>query len=62
MAEVGDAFAAEVMVGYHRRLAAGGTSAVALADATAATGRPVPFVCFGRGGPLRGARLTRMAG
>jgi CHAT domain-containing protein len=47
VAEVADDLAAEVMVGYHRRLAAGSDSAVALADATAAAGRPVPFVCFG---------------
>lgn len=47
VAEVADDLAAEVMVGYHRRLAAGSDSAVALADATAATHRPVPFVCFG---------------
>ena len=47
VAEVADDLAAEVMVGYHRRLATGSDSAVALADATAAAGRPVPFVCFG---------------
>ncbi|MBB3326078.1 CHAT domain-containing protein [Microlunatus antarcticus] len=47
VAEVGDELAAEVMVGYHRRLAGGADTAVALADAIAATGRPVPFVCFG---------------
>jgi hypothetical protein len=44
---VADDLAAEVMVGYHRRLAAGADSATALADAAAATDRPVPFVCFG---------------
>ena len=41
VAEVADDLAAEVMVGYHRRLAAGADSATALADAAAAdaTGR-----------------------
>jgi hypothetical protein len=39
--------AAGVMSDYHRRLAAGADSAVALADASAAAGRTVPFVCFG---------------
>ncbi|SEQ11618.1 CHAT domain-containing protein [Microlunatus flavus] len=47
VAEVGDEVAAEVMVGYHRRLAEGSDSAVALADAAAATDQPVPFTCFG---------------
>ena len=51
VAEVADERAAEVMVGYHRRLAEGSDSAVALADATAAstttTAGPVPFTCFG---------------
>ncbi|GAA3579071.1 CHAT domain-containing protein [Microlunatus spumicola] len=47
VAEVADDLAAEVMVSYHRRLAAGADSATALADAAAAVDRPVPFVCFG---------------
>ena len=42
------------MVDYHHRLAAGSDSAVALADATAAAGRPVPFVCFGAAVRFRG--------
>ena len=54
VAEVADELAAEVMVDYHRRLAAGSDSAVALADATAAAGRPVPFVCFGAAVRFRG--------
>jgi CHAT domain-containing protein len=54
VAEVADELAAEVMGGYHRRLAAGADSAVALADATAAAGRPVPFVCFGAAVRFRG--------
>lgn len=56
VAEVADDLAAEVMVGYHRRLAAGADSATALADAAAVTDRPVPFVCFGAAvsfGPVR---------
>ncbi|HEY0237199.1 MAG TPA: CHAT domain-containing protein [Friedmanniella sp.] len=47
VAEVSDDLAAEVMVDYHHRLATGTDTATALADATAAAGRPVPFVCFG---------------
>ena len=47
VAEVADDLAAEVTVGYHRRLASGADSATALADAAAAADRPVPFVCLG---------------
>ncbi len=54
VAEVADELAAEVMVDYHRRLAGGADSAVALAEASAATGRPVPFVCFGAAVRFRG--------
>jgi len=55
VAEVADDLAAAVMVDYHRRLAAGADTAVALADASAAAGRPVPFVCFGAAVRFRGA-------
>ena len=55
VAEVADDLAAEVMVGYHRRLAGGADSATALADAAAGTDRPVPFVCFGAAVRFAGA-------
>ena len=47
VADVNDDLAAEVMLAYHRRLAAGDHSALALATASAASPTPVPFVCFG---------------
>ena len=47
VADVNDDLAAEVMLGYHRRLAAGDDAAAALAGASAATQTVVPFVCFG---------------
>jgi tetratricopeptide (TPR) repeat protein len=48
VARVHDEVAAEVMVGYHRSLAAGMDSARALAESCARTGAiPAPFVCFG---------------
>jgi tetratricopeptide (TPR) repeat protein len=47
VARVGDELAAETMIDYHRRLAAGSDSAAALADAVAAAPGPTPFVCFG---------------
>jgi len=47
VADVNDEVAVEVMVGYHRRLAAGSDAATALADAVAASGTVVPFACFG---------------
>jgi CHAT domain-containing protein len=47
VADVNDDLAAEVMVGYHRRLAAGSDAAAALADAVAASRTVVPFTCFG---------------
>jgi tetratricopeptide (TPR) repeat protein len=47
VARVGDELAAETMIAYHQRLAAGQDSAAALADAADAAGVPVPFVCFG---------------
>ena len=55
VAEVADDLAAEVMVGYHRRLAGGADSATALAEAAAATDRPVPVVCFGAAVRFAGA-------
>lgn len=55
VAEVADEVAAEVMVAYHRRLAEGSDSAVALADATSAVGQPVPFTCFGAAVRFTGA-------
>ena len=45
VARVGDDVAAETMVDYHRRLAAGADSATALAQVT--HDRVAPFVCFG---------------
>jgi tetratricopeptide (TPR) repeat protein len=47
VANVNDDLAADVMVDYHQRLAAGSDAAAALADAIAARGTPVPFSCFG---------------
>ncbi len=48
VARVHDDVAAEVMIRYHARLAAGQDSARALAEATVAVdGLPAPFVCFG---------------
>jgi tetratricopeptide (TPR) repeat protein len=47
VARVGDEIAAETMIGYHERLAAGDDSALALATATSNADSPVPFVCFG---------------
>lgn len=47
VADVNDDLAAEVMLSYHRRLAAGDDAAVALAGASAASQTVVPFVCFG---------------
>ena len=47
VAAVNDDLAAEVMLSYHRRLAAGDDAALALAQAGAATRTVVPFVCFG---------------
>jgi tetratricopeptide (TPR) repeat protein len=49
VAKVSDHGAAELMVDYHRRLAAGSAPAYALADALAAADEPQPFVCFGAG-------------
>ncbi|SDT23530.1 CHAT domain-containing protein [Friedmanniella luteola] len=46
VSQVADDRAREVMVAYHRRLAAGDDAATALAGATE-HGTPVPFVCFG---------------
>jgi tetratricopeptide (TPR) repeat protein len=49
VARVGDDVAAETMIAYHERLAAGHDSAAALAEATEAlpAGVVAPFVCFG---------------
>ncbi|MEP7177757.1 MAG: CHAT domain-containing protein [Pseudonocardiales bacterium] len=47
VARVGDELAAETMIAYHQRLAAGQDGAAALADAARAVAAPVPFVCFG---------------
>ena len=49
VARVADELAADAMVDYHRRLAAGADSATALAEATAKADGLVPFVCFGSG-------------
>ena len=49
VAKVSDEGAADLMVDYHRRLAAGAAPAYALADALQATTEPVPFGCFGAG-------------
>jgi CHAT domain-containing protein len=51
IARVGDDVAAETMIDYHKRLAAGADSAAALAEATA--DRAAPFVCFGATWRLR---------
>jgi tetratricopeptide (TPR) repeat protein len=47
VARVGDDLAADTMIAYHERLAAGDDSALALATATSNADSPVPFVCFG---------------
>ena len=48
VARVDDETAADVMIRYHRRLAAGRDSAEALADALSVrAASPAPFVCFG---------------
>lgn len=49
VAKVSDAGAADLMVDYHRRLAAGTAPAYALADALQAAPEPIPFACFGAG-------------
>jgi tetratricopeptide (TPR) repeat protein len=49
VAKVSDEGAAELMVDYHRRLAAGAAPAYALADALEAAAQPIPFACFGAG-------------
>jgi CHAT domain-containing protein len=49
VAKVSDRGAAELMVDYHRRLAADSPPAHALADALAMGDEPLPFVCFGAG-------------
>jgi CHAT domain-containing protein len=49
VAKVSDEGAAELMVDYHRRLAAGSAPAYALADALQAAPEPMPFACFGAG-------------
>jgi len=49
VAKVSDEGAAELMVDYHRRLAAGAAPAYALADALQNAEEPMPFACFGAG-------------
>jgi len=49
VAKVSDEGTADLMVDYHRRLAAGAAPAYALADALAAAAEPIPFACFGAG-------------
>jgi tetratricopeptide (TPR) repeat protein len=49
VAKVSDRGAATLMADYHRRLCAGGSAAVALADSLVAAEEPIPFVCFGAG-------------
>jgi tetratricopeptide (TPR) repeat protein len=49
VAKVSDEGAADLMVDYHRRLAAGAAPAYALADALQAAPEPIPFACFGAG-------------
>lgn len=49
VSRIADDVAADVMVDYHRRLAAGETPAVALAGAVAASPEPAAFTCFGAG-------------
>jgi len=49
VARVSDEGTADLMVDYHRRLAAGAAPAYALADAVAAAAEPIPFACFGAG-------------
>ncbi len=46
----GDDDSATVMTAFHRALAVGAGPAAALAEATTASGRAHPFVCFGHGG------------
>ena len=47
VARVSDDVAADAMIAYHRRLAAGMDTASALAEVTAAAPAVAPFVCFG---------------
>jgi tetratricopeptide (TPR) repeat protein len=49
VAKVSDEGAADLMVDYHRRLAAGAAPAYALAEAVEAAPEPIPFACFGAG-------------
>jgi tetratricopeptide (TPR) repeat protein len=49
VAKVSDEGTADLMVDYHRRLAAGAAPAYALADALRAAPNPIPFACFGAG-------------
>jgi tetratricopeptide (TPR) repeat protein len=49
VAKVSDEGTADLMVDYHRRLAAGAAPAYALADALQAAPNPIPFACFGAG-------------
>ena len=49
VAKVSDEGTADLMVDYHRRLAAGSSPAYALADALRAAPNPIPFACFGAG-------------
>jgi CHAT domain-containing protein len=49
LSRVGDQASAAAMDDYHRRLAAGATPAVALADAIAIDPLRRPFVCLGSG-------------
>jgi tetratricopeptide (TPR) repeat protein len=49
VAKVSDAGAADLMVDYHRRHAAGAAPAYALAEALQAAAEPIPFACFGAG-------------
>jgi tetratricopeptide (TPR) repeat protein len=49
VAKISDEGTADLMVDYHRRLAAGAAPAYALADALEAAAEPIPFACFGAG-------------
>jgi tetratricopeptide (TPR) repeat protein len=49
VAKISDEGTADLMVDYHRRLAAGAAPAYALADALEAAAEPFPFACFGAG-------------
>lgn len=49
VAKVSDHGAAAMMADYHGRLAAGAPPADALADASASSQDPMPFLCFGAG-------------